>query len=417
MEKLDGKTLDLMQMNVEKLKELFPEVIVEGKIDFEMLKILLGENVETFNEKYQFSWIGKKQTIKFAQTPSIATLIPSKSKSKEWENTKNLYIEGDNVEVLKLLQKTYFGKIKMIYIDPPYNTGNDFVYKDDFKSTLLNYKEITSQSLRANPSTNGRFHTDWLNMMYSRLLLAKNLLSENGVIFISIDDNEVANLRKICDEIFGESNFVANLIWQKKFSRSNDATYFSTMHDHILCYCKENLLYSENGWKIGLLPRNGELPDGYSNPDNDPRGPWTSTIMSAKSGSESSLYEIITPSGRSVYPPSGRYWSCSKETYQKWLEDNRIWFGKDGDGTPRKKTFLSEVQPGLRPNSILFQPDVGNNQDAKQEMKELFNGIGLFDGPKPVKLIKTLLKIANLERDDIILDFFLWFCHYRSSSL
>ena len=257
-----------------------------------------------------------------------------------------------------------------------------------------------------NTGSNGRFHSDWCSMMYSRLILARNLLSDNGVLFISIDDNEADNLRKICSEIFGEGNFVADLIWQKKFSRSNDATYFSTMHDHILCYCKKNILNSDNGWNIGLLPRGDEIPSGYNNPDNDPRGVWTSVILSAKSGSNALLYEITTPSGRKVMPPSGRYWSCSKETFDKWRKDGRIWFGANGDGIPRKKTFLSEVQAGLRPNTILFHEEAGHNQEAKQEIKALFDGIGIFDGPKPVRLIKLLMRIANLEEGDIVLDFF-----------
>ena len=236
--------------------------------------------------------------------------------------------------------------------------------------------------------------------------MAKDLLADDGVIFISIDDGEAANLIKLCNDVMGEANFVADLIWQKKFSRANDATYFSTMHDHILCYCKQNIMMSDTGWRIGLLPRGEEIPNGYSNPDNDPRGVWTSVILSAKSGSESLLYEIETPSGRKVYPPSGRFWSCSKETFEKWKADNRIWFGANGDGTPRKKTFLSEVQSGLRPNTILFQDDVGNNQEAKQETKALFDGLGVFDGPKPVRLLTTLLRIANTESNAIILDFF-----------
>ena len=246
-----------------------------------------------------------------------------------------------------------------------------------------------------NTDSNGRFHSDWCSMMYSRLMLARNLLKDDGVIFISIDDSEVENLRKIADELFGEINFIADLIWQKKFSRSNDATYFSTMHDHILCYCKKNILVDNQGWKIGLLPRGDEIPSGYGNPDHDPRGAWTSVILSAKSGSSSLLYEITTPSGRKVTPPSGRYWSCSKDTFDKWVADNRIWFGANGDGTPRKKTFLSEVQAGLRPNTILFQDEVGNNQEAKQETKALFDGIGVFDGPKPVRLLKLLEMVAN----------------------
>ena len=314
--------------------------------------------------------------------------------------------------MLKLLRNSYMGKVKMIYIDPPYNTGNDFVYHDDFHQAKKDFDlfsgEVTEEGERLikNTESNGRFHSDWCSMMYSRLMVARNLLKEDGVIFISIDDNEVENLRRICNEVFGEYNFIANLIWQKKFSRANDAMYFSTMHDHIICVAKNNLAKDEKGWKIGLLPRGDELPSGYGNPDNDPRGPWTSVILSAKSGSPSLIYEITTPSGRKCLPPSGRYWSCSKDTFEKWRSDNRIWFGSDGDGTPRKKTFLSEVQAGLRPNTILFQDEVGNNQEAKQETKALFDGLGVFDGPKPVRLLYTLGIIANLDKNDIVVDFF-----------
>ena len=297
----------------------------------------------------------------------------------------------------------------MIYIDPPYNTGKDFVYRDNFHKSKSEYDEESTvrdeddNKLVQNTESNGRFHSDWCSMIYPRLKLARDLLSDDGVIFISIDDNEVHNLRKICDEIFGEGNFIENLIWQKKFSRSNDATYFSSMHDHILCYVKTT---DKNiGWEIGLIKRTDEIPKGYSNPDNDPRGPWTSVILSAKSGSDSLLYKITMPSGRECYPPSGRYWSCSKETFEKWLNENRIWFGKNGDGIPRKKTFLSEVQSGLRPNSILFQTEAGNNQEARQELKNIFGGEGTFDSPKPTKLIKLLFTIANIQ-NAIILDFF-----------
>jgi adenine-specific DNA-methyltransferase len=322
-------------------------------------------------------------------------------------DSDNVYIEGDNLEALKLLQRAYHGKVKMIYIDPPYNTGHDFVYKDKFGDTIKNYKEQTGQDNQSNPETSGRFHSDWCSMMYPRLKLARELLSNDGVIFISIDDTEVANLRFICDEVFGANSFISNLVWQKKFSRSNDAQFFSTMHDHILCYAKERgETKSDQGWHIGLLPRGNEIPNGYSNPDNDPRGLWTSVILSAKSGSDSLVYEITAPGGAKYLPPSGRYWSCSKETFAKWRADNRIWFGKDGNGTPRKKTFLNEVQPGLRPNSLLLQSDVGNNQEARQELKELFGGIGVFDGPKPVRFINTLETIANLDKDSIVVDFF-----------
>lgn len=368
--------------------------------------------VDGKEERYQFTWPDKKKSMLLANAPINKTLRPCREESVDFDNTENLYIEGDNLEVLKLLQETYLGKIKMIYIDPPYNTGNDFVYEDDFAQSTEEYMANSGQfdnegnRLVPNTESNGRFHTDWLNMMYARLKIARDLLTDDGVIFISIDDGEAANLIKLCNDVMGEANFVADLIWQKKFSRANDATYFSTMHDHILCYCKQNIMMSDTGWRIGLLPRGEEIPNGYSNPDNDPRGVWTSVILSAKSGSESLLYEIETPSGRKVYPPSGRFWSCSKETFEKWKADNRIWFGANGDGTPRKKTFLSEVQSGLRPNTILFQDDVGNNQEAKQETKALFDGFGVFDGPKPVRLLTTLLRIANTESDAIILDFF-----------
>lgn len=382
-------------------------------VNFDVLRQLLGDNaVEDAPEAYEFNWVGKQAARAEVLQPTKKTLRPVKEDSVDWDNTQNLYIEGDNLEVLKLLQKSYLGKVKMIYIDPPYNTGNDFVYHDDFAMSADEYAEASGSvdelgnKYIKNMDSNGRFHSDWCSMIYSRLMVARTLLTEDGVIFISIDDKEVGNLRKICDDIFGEHNFVSNIIWQKKFSRSNDATYFSSMHDHILCYCNNNIKIDEKGWDIGLLPRGEEIPNGYSNPDNDPRGPWTSTIMSAKSGSQSLLYEITTPSGRIVVPPSGRYWSCSRDTFNKWKAENRIWFGINGDSAPRKKTFLSEVQDGLRPNSILFQNEVGNNQEGKQEVKALFNGVGVFDGPKPVRLLYTLLTIGNLSKGDIVLDFF-----------
>lgn len=420
-DRLAMHTRNLADENFRKLAALFPnavtETIVDGQVVRAIDKDILQQEisavvVEGREERYQFTWPDKKKAMLAANAPISATLRPVREDSVDFDTTENLYIEGDNLEVLKLLRETYLGKVKMIYIDPPYNTGNDFVYEDDFAEDTDSYMARSGQydeqgnRLVPNPDSNGRFHTDWLNMIYPRLRIAKDLLTDDGVVFISIDDGEASNLIKLCNDIFGETNFIADLIWQKKFSRSNDATYFSTMHDHILCYCKTNIICNENGWRIGLLPRNDEIPKGYSNPDNDPRGVWTSVILSAKSGSENLLYEIVTPSGRKVTPPSGRYWSCSKQTFEKWKADNRIWFGSDGDGSPRKKTFLSEVQQGLRPNTILFQDEVGNNQDAKQETKALFGGLGVFDGPKPVKLLSTLIQIANTDRDSIVLDFF-----------
>ena len=423
IEKMKMQTRDGVADNISWIAEKFPNCVTEKidattgevklAVDFDMLRQeLSSEVVEGKDERYQFVWPDKKKAILLANAPVNATLRPCEEESEDFANTQNLYIEGDNLDVLKCLKETYLGKVKMIYIDPPYNTGNDFVYNDDFAESVEDYLANSGQydeqgnRLVANTESNGRFHTDWLNMMYPRLKVARDLLSDDGVIFISIDDNEVENLRRICNEVFGENNFIANLIWQKKFSRANDAKYFSTMHDHILCVAKNSILNNPNGWEIGLLPRGEELPAGYGNPDNDPRGPWTSVILSAKSGSPSLVYEIETPSGRKCMPPSGRYWSCNRETLKRWIDENRIWFGSDGDGTPRKKTFLSEVQPGLRPNTILFQDEVGNNQEAKQETKSLFDGLGVFDGPKPVRLLKTLITIANLKDDSVVLDFF-----------
>lgn len=421
--RMELQSADGAQLNLDALYQIAPSCFTEVAdpdtggvkrvVNFDVLRQLLGDNaVEDAPEAYEFNWVGKQAARAEVLKPIKKTLRPVKEDSVDWDNTQNLYIEGDNLEVLKLLQKSYLGKVKMIYIDPPYNTGNDFVYHDDFAMSADEYAEASGavdelgNKYIKNMDSNGRFHSDWCSMMYSRLMVARTLLSEDGVIFISIDDKEVGNLRKICDDIFGEHNFVSNIIWQKKFSRSNDATYFSSMHDHILCYCNNNIKIDEKGWNIGLLPRGEEIPNGYSNPDNDPRGPWTSTIMSAKSGSQSLLYEITTPSGRIVVPPSGRYWSCSRDTFNKWKAENRIWFGINGDSAPRKKTFLSEVQDGLRPNSILFQNEVGNNQEGKQEVKALFNGVGVFDGPKPVRLLYRLLTIGNLSKGDIVLDFF-----------
>ena len=415
-------SLNKVDDNIAKIGQLFPNCLTERKnekgeiehaIDFDVLRQELSSViVEGNEERYQFTWPDKKNSILLANAPIAKTLRPCPEESVDFDTTENLYIEGDNLDVLKLLQETYLGKVKMIYIDPPYNTGNDFVYEDDFAQSTEEYLANSGQydeegnRLVQNSESNGRFHTDWLNMIYPRLKVARDLLSDDGVIFISIDDNEVENLKKICNEIFGDVNFVADLIWQKKFSRSNDATYFSTMHDFILCYCKNNILLNENGWQIGLLPRGDEKPQGYSNPDNDKRGLWTSVALQAKSGSEKSIFEIITPNGRKCLPPNGRFWSVSRDTYNRLLLDNRIWFGADGNGIPRQKTFLSEVQAGLRPNTILFHTEAGHNQEGKQETKALFEGIGLFDGPKPVKLLKLLSTIAKTDSEDIILDFF-----------
>jgi len=403
---LDGKTPDIAEENIGKLKQLFPEVFTEGKIEFGKLGQVLGEYVEDSNERYNFTWNGKGRALRLSQTPSLGTLRPCKEESKDWDTTQNLYIEGDNLEVLKLLQKSYYGKVKMVYIDPPYNTGKDFVYKDDFHDSLENYKKITGQidndgkAISTNAETSGRYHTDWLNMMYPRLRLARNLLSDDGVIFISIDDNEVHNLRKICDEVFGEDNFIAQVIWERAFSPVNLKKHFSESHDYILSFAKNIDFLVCNG-----LPRSEEADNRYSNPDNDPRGKWASADLSVGPAIQSNIYEITTPSGRVVLPPSGYSWRLSKERFIEFLNDNRIWFGEEGNGVPRIKRFLSEVKQGITPMTIWKHADVGHSQKASQDLKELFDNKAYFTYPKPIELIKRILELYTND-NSIILDFF-----------
>lgn len=400
-ETIDGLSMNIEQANMDKLKSVFPECFTEGKLDIDKLLSLCGEYIDNDFEKYKFEWKGKAECLRLAQKRSTGTLRPCPEESVNWDTTKNLYIEGDNLEVLKLLQTAYYRKVKMVYIDPPYNTGNDFVYEDDFADPLVRYKEVTQQTTKSNPETMGRFHTKWLNMMYPRLRLAANLLRDDGVIFISIDDNEVTNLRKICDEVFGEENFVAQLIWERAFSPKNDAKYVSNSHDYVLMYAR-----NISDFKIGQLDRSEEAESRYKNPDNDPRGKWTSGDLSVKTYNASSDYEIITPSGRKVLPPHGACWRVSKERFNELVDDNRIWFGENGDNVPRLKRFLSEIKEGIVPTSILFYKDVGHSQEGRQELKKIFDDKGYFDGPKPVRLIRRLLTMANTDDDSIILDFF-----------
>ena len=396
-EKLDGLSMDLEKVNSEKLKSVFPECFSEGKLDIDKLLSLCGEYIDNDFEKYKFEWKGKSECLRLAQKRSTGTLRPCKEKSVNFDDTQNVYIEGDNLEVLKLLQTAYFNKIKMIYIDPPYNTGNDFVYEDDFADPMARYKEVTQQTTKSNPETMGRYHTNWLNMMYPRLRLAANLLTDDGVIFISIDDNEVFNLKKVCDEVFGEENFVANIIWEKKYAPANDAKWLSDVHDNILLYAK-----NKDEWHPKLLPRGEEQNSRYTNRDNDPRGAWKAADMTVKSYSSAYDYEITTPSGRVVRPAQGRCWNTSKENFEKLVEDNRIWFGEDGNNVPAVKKFLTEVKDGVVPVTIWKYSDVGHNQEGRQEVKKLFDNRGLFDGPKPVKLLNRILEIANIGENDYI---------------
>jgi len=400
VQKLDGKTYSVVQENIEKLKDLFPDIVTENKIDFDKLRLTLGDEVEREKERYEFTWNGKTEAIKLAQKQTTGTLRPCKEESVNWDTTENLYIEGDNLEVLRVLQNSYRDKVKMIYIDPPYNTGKDFVYKDDFHDNVANYKERMDESYKSNADTSGRYHTDWLNMMYPRLKIARNLLKEDGVVFISIDDTESSNLKKICDEIFGEDNFVANVIWERSFSPVNLKKHFSENHDYILCYAKDLERLESNG-----LARNTVNDSRYQNLDNDPRGPWTSGDMSVGPEIPEKVYEIITPSGRIVTPSKGRCWVVTKERYEELLRDNRIWFGDTGNNVPRIKRFLNEVKDNIVPMTIWKYNEVGHSQQAKQNLKDLFDGASLFDYPKSVDLVKRIIELYTNETS-IVFDFF-----------
>lgn len=364
--------------------------------------------MEDAPEAYEFNWVGKQAARAEVLKPIKKTLRPVKEDSVDWDNTQNIYIEGDNLEVLKLLQKSYLGKVKMIYIDPPYNTGNDFVYHDDFAMSADEYAEASGavdelgNKYIKNMDSNGRFHSDWCSMIYSRLMVARTLLTEDGVIFISIDDNEVENLRKICDEVFGEGNFIAQLVWERAYSPKNDAKFVSNSHDYVLMVAKNS-----DEFVIGRLDRTEEANARYSNPDNDPRGIWKPSDMSVKTYNAECDYSITTPSGRVVEPPAGRCWSLSKKAFFERLQDNRIWFGSDGNSVPSIKRFLTELKhEGMAPTSILFYKEVGHSQEGAKEVVALFGDKGVFDGPKPVRLIERLITLANLKEDSIVLDFF-----------
>lgn len=416
MDELKMQTADGTKQNIERIAQLFPncvtEVMKDGKetlaIDFDRLRQELSDHVvEGNDERYQFTWPDKRKAQLAANAPISATLRPCREESVDFDTTGNLYIEGDNLDVLKCLKETYSGKIKMIYIDPPYNTGNDFVYNDDFAESASEYLANSGQyddqgnRLVTNTESNGRYHTDWLNMIYPRLKVARDLLTDDGVIFISIDENEVSNLKRIGAEVFGENNFVGAVIWERAFSPKNDAKYLSDSHDYILIFAK-----NINMFAIGKLPRTEEMNARYKNPDNDPRGPWSSGDLTAKTYSAAYDYPITTPSGKIISPTNGRSWVTSKDNMLKLIKDNRIWFGENGDNTPRYKRFLSEMNDGVVATTIWKYEDVGHSQEGRQELKKLFNDKGYFDGPKPIRLLSRVFQIANLSKNDIILDFF-----------
>ena len=422
MEKLKMQTADMAERNIEMLGQMFPNCLTEtinadGKlvraIDFDKLRQELAcEVVEGADERYQFTWPDKRNAIRLANAPINKTLRPCREESVDFDNTENLYIEGDNLEVLKLLRENYLGKVKMIYIDPPYNTGNDFVYNDDFAQGKAEFEAQSglfdeegrrmADPMVQNTESNGRFHTDWLNMIYPRLKVAKDLLSDDGSIFITLDDHEYSNAKKICDEIFGESDFIATIIWENFYGRSNAAA-ISPSHNYILVYSRAG----EN-WKNirNLLERNEKSISNYKNPDNDPKGPWRlGPIFASGERHQGLMYTIKTPNGDLITPPKGSHWRMLEDDFWKRVEEGSIVFGMDGKGSPATKLYLSDVQSGLVPRSLWLHDEAGHTQDGKREVMSLFPEASVFDTPKPTKLIRQIVKIACCD-NDTILDFF-----------
>ena len=405
IEKLDGKTMDIVEENIEQLKVLFPSVFSEGKIKFNQLEELLGNYLVENEDHYNFTWHGKRKAGRLAQTPSTGTLRPCKDESVDWDTTQNVFIEGDNLEVLKLLQKSYHRQVKVIYIDPPYNTGNDFVYEDDFKDNIKNYLETTGQldstgkKMGTNSNAAGRYHTNWLNMMYPRLKLARNLMRDDGVIFISISDQEIGNLRKLCDDIFGEENFEGHVHWRRRHNQPNDPTkMIGLVAEHILAYARDSKKYKISG--VGKISLTGK----FSNPDDDPRGDWSSKPWKVGSDQDGSSYKITLPSGKTV---DGE-WMGEQTTFQKLLNDKRIIFPNKGKGPPRKKYFRFErEEEGQCATNWWSHEKFGHNQEGNSTLTELMNNIkNTFSNPKPVKLIDNLISISNCKDKDIVLDFF-----------
>ena len=394
---IDGLSMNIEQTNLDKLRSVFPECVSEGKLDIDKLLSLCGEYIDNDFEKYKFEWKGKADCLRLAQKRSAGTLRPCREESVNWDSTQNLYIEGDNLEVLKLLQTAYYRKVKMIYIDPPYNTGNDFVYADDFADPMARYKEVTQQTTKSNPETMGRYHTNWLNMMYPRLRLAANLLRDDGIIFISIDDNEVTNLTRLCNEVFGEENHMITLIWHRRqMADSRNQNRASTDHEYVLVYKKAEAVL-----------RGREIDKSkYSNPDNDPRGPWFSADLTGLADKEhrpNLHYDVQNPATGIVYPPNPtRGWSCSRDTMQRLINEGRILWPSKPTGRPRQKKFLSDV--GQTETSFSSMLDVGFTTEGTRILQELFNG-KVFSYPKPVSLIQTLIEQGSSD-GDIVLDFF-----------
>jgi len=408
-----AQSADLMEANIEQLKALFPELITEGPdgvtVSVDVLKTLVGDKTATdADERYGLNWHGKRQARKLALTPSTGTLIPCPEDSVDWDTAQNLMIEGDNLEVLKLLQKSYAGKVKLIYIDPPYNTGKDFVYPDNFQDNVKNYLELTGQvqgvqKISSNTESSGRFHTDWLNMIYPRLKLARDLLHDEGVLFVTIDSSEFDNLSSVLKELMGPENFATTFIWEKRRSRENRKA-FSVNHDYVVCIAKNKVIFET---VRGMLPLTDEARNRYTNPDNDPRGVWQSVAITAQAGhgTKSQFYTISTPSGRLVDPPSGNCWRFTHDRLTELIGENRIWFGQDGGNVPRQKMFLAEQEEGLTPHTLWTADEVGTTDSAKRDLNSLFGDQAVFDTPKPVELIQRMVGIG-CDKDGLVVDFF-----------
>lgn len=409
VERLDLESMDIAAERIERLREDFPEVFREGAIDFDALRRSLGEWVDPGKERFGLTWPGKANCMRVIQQPSTGTLVPDRSESVDFDTTQNVIIEGENLEVLKLLQKSYYGKVKMIYIDPPYNTGNDFIYPDDYRDGLKDYLSYSGQTdgsgsrISTNTDTEGRYHSNWLNMMFPRLYLARILLREDGVIFVSIDDTEVSNLRQLMNMVFGEENFVANIVWEKKFAPQNDARYLSDNHDHVILFARDKGQFKRN-----LLPRTEESNLRYQNPDNDPRGPWASGDLLRMEHRSNSIYSIVAPNGTTWTPEPGTSWRHPEDEMTGLIEDNQIYFGVNGGSKPRRKKFLRDVRQGLVPETIWTHEFVGHNQEGTQIFKRLFRDCSVeFTNPKPPRLIEQMNLISTSPNsDDIILDFF-----------
>lgn len=403
MDKPKFETPSLITENVVKIAELFPGAVTEGKVNFDLLRSLLGDEVYG-DEAYEFTWVGKKAAIAEAGRPIRKTLRPYVEESKNWDTTKNLYIEGDNLDVLKLLQESYLGKVKMIYIDPPYNTGSDFIYRDDFSQSREVYEEEAGvydedgDRLFKNTETNGRFHSDWCSMIYPRLVLARNLLRDDGVIFVSIDDNEIAQLRKVCDEVFSAGNFQGCILWKKK-TNGNNMGVIPPVHDYIVVYSKNSLQVADIGFELSY----DEQASSYSNPDNDSRGPWDTMDLSANH--KGPYFAITNPlNGQVHYPPQGRYWVFNEQEVLRRIADGRIIFGKSGTARPVQKVFLKERGTAKR-KAESWWDNHGMNEDATEELTALFGVAKIFSHPKPTKLLKNIISIVA-QNDDIVLDFF-----------